>query len=88
MIIYIPVPNPPLAFSRHTANGIPSQTPLYVPDHAELTVTMMRCTDNRKVWYQWVVESWGMNNLLGREMMRVRLGGGEVGTSKMGGCMM
>lgn len=29
-----------------------------------------------------------MNNLLGREMIRVRLGGGEVGSSKMGGCMM
>ncbi len=65
-----------------------TQTPLYIPDHAELTVTMARCTDNRKVWYDWAVESWGWNNLIGGEMRRVRLGGGEVGSSKVGGCLM
>lgn len=49
---------------------------------------MARCTDNRKVWYDWAVESWGWNILIGGEMRRVRLGGGEVGSSKAGGCLM
>lgn len=65
-----------------------TQTPLYLPDHAELTVTMRRCTDERKVWYEWVAESWGWNLLIGGEKRRVRLGVGEVGSSKAGGCMM
>lgn len=66
------------------------QTPLYTPDNAELSVSISRCTDNRKVWYDWVVESWGFNNLIGGEKIRIRLGGGEVGSSKvgLGGCVM
>lgn len=66
------------------------QTPLYTPDNAELSVSISRCTDNRKVWYDWVVESWGVNNLIGGEKIRIRLGGGEVGSSKIGvgGCVM
>ncbi|KAL8897353.1 MAG: hypothetical protein Q9192_002617 [Flavoplaca navasiana] len=35
----------------------PLQTPLYTPDNSSLTVTMRRCTDARKVWYEWMVES-------------------------------
>ncbi|KAI4255169.1 MAG: hypothetical protein L6R42_006874 [Xanthoria sp. 1 TBL-2021] len=35
----------------------PLKTPLYTPDNSSLTVTMRRCTDGRKVWYEWVVES-------------------------------
>ena len=49
---------------------------------------MRRCTDERKVWYEWVAESWGWNLLIGGEKRRVRLGVGEVGSSKAGGCMM
>ena len=66
------------------------QTPLYIPDNAELTVSMSRCTDARKVWYDWTVESWGWTNLIGRgrEKQRVRLGGGELGSSKKVGCLM
>lgn len=66
------------------------QTPIYTPDNAELSVSISRCTDNRKVWYDWVVESWGYNNLIGGEKIRIRLGGGEVGSSKVGvgGCVM
>lgn len=33
------------------------QTPLYTPDNSSLTITMRRCTDARKVWYEWIVES-------------------------------
>ncbi len=69
-------------------NPSPAKSPLYLPDHAELTVTMRRCTDERKVWYEWVVESWGWNLMIGGEKRRVRLGVSEVGSSKAGGCMM
>ncbi|EED23287.1 protein methyltransferase RmtC [Talaromyces stipitatus ATCC 10500] len=34
----------------------PLKTPLYVPDNGEVVVTMYRQTDNRKVWYEWMVE--------------------------------
>jgi type II protein arginine methyltransferase len=33
-----------------------NKTPLYVPDNGEVVVTMYRKTDNRKVWYEWMVE--------------------------------
>ncbi|KAJ5636218.1 uncharacterized protein N7484_009531 [Penicillium longicatenatum] len=34
----------------------PLKTPLNVPDNGEIVVTMYRQTDNRKVWYEWMVE--------------------------------
>lgn len=34
----------------------PLKTPLYIPDNGEIVVTMYRQTDNRKVWYEWMVE--------------------------------
>lgn len=33
-----------------------TQTPLSVPDNGEIVVTMYRQTDDRKVWYEWMVE--------------------------------
>lgn len=66
----------------------PLKTPMYLPDHAEVTVTIRRCTDERKVWYEWVVESWGWNLRIEGEKQRIRLGVSEVGCSKAGGCMM
>lgn len=34
----------------------PLKTPLYVPDGGEVEVSMWRQTDDRKVWYEWVLE--------------------------------
>ncbi|EEH40347.2 arginine N-methyltransferase skb1 [Paracoccidioides lutzii Pb01] len=34
----------------------PLKTPLIVPPNSEIIVTMYRQTDNRKVWYEWIVE--------------------------------
>ncbi|KAI9928307.1 methyltransferase protein [Aspergillus wentii] len=34
----------------------PLKTPLNVPDNGEIVVTMFRQTDDRKVWYEWMVE--------------------------------
>ena len=66
------------------------QIPLYIPDASTLTVSIFRATDNRKVWYEWMVESWStmMGGIGGGEKRRVRLGASEVGSSKNGGCMM
>ncbi|WEW60933.1 arginine N-methyltransferase [Emydomyces testavorans] len=34
----------------------PLKTPLHVPENSEVVVTMYRQTDDRKVWYEWIVE--------------------------------
>ncbi|KAK5279484.1 hypothetical protein LTR40_007723 [Exophiala xenobiotica] len=34
----------------------PLKTPLTVPDNSELSVTMWRRTDDRRVWYEWIVD--------------------------------
>jgi protein arginine N-methyltransferase 5 len=61
----------------------PLKTPVAVPDGAELEVSMWRCTDDRKVWYEWCVEAFLR---VGEE--RVRVGGGEVQSSRKNGCLM
>ena len=69
-----------------------AQTPIYTPDASTLTVSIFRATDNRKVWYEWMIEAW--SNLLGggvgsgTEKRKIRLGVSEVGSSKEAGCMM
>ncbi|MCJ1473299.1 methyltransferase protein [Lambiella insularis] len=66
----------------------PLRTPLYVPDYALVVVNMWRQTDGRKVWYEWMVEVFGYNLMVGGEKRLVRLGGGELGSSIKGGCLM
>ncbi|KIW99977.1 uncharacterized protein Z518_10905 [Rhinocladiella mackenziei CBS 650.93] len=34
----------------------PLKNPISVPDNSELTVTMWRKTDDRRVWYEWLVD--------------------------------
>ncbi|KAJ5120602.1 uncharacterized protein N7515_009990 [Penicillium bovifimosum] len=38
----------------------PLKTPLSVPDNGEIVVTMYRQTDDRKVWYEWMVEVYAL----------------------------
>ena len=65
------------------------QTPIYVPDNAALTVSLWRQTDGRKVWYEWMVESWGWTFLLAhRDSQRVRLGVSELHSSVKNACLM
>lgn len=65
-----------------------TQTPLYTPDFATLTASIFRATDNRKVWYEWIVEAYS-NISDGRGgSSKVRLGVGERGSSRGGGCLM
>ncbi|KAL4919768.1 PRMT5 arginine-N-methyltransferase-domain-containing protein [Aspergillus aurantiobrunneus] len=53
----------PITMDSKSANMIswfpiyfPLKTPLNVPDNGEIVITMYRQTDNRKVWYEWMVE--------------------------------
>ncbi|KAF2495809.1 protein arginine N-methyltransferase HSL7 [Lophium mytilinum] len=62
----------------------PLKTPIYVPEHAELEISMWRQTDDRKVWYEWMVEAF--LTLSGGS--RVRLGASELHSSRMNGCLM
>ena len=48
-----------------------------------MVVDIWRMTDERKVWYEWLVESWG--EIGGR---KVRLGGSELHSSRKNGCLM
>lgn len=60
-----------------------TQTPLYIPDDAELDVSMWRQTDDRKVWYEWMVEVYCYVN--GK---RIRLGASDLHSSWKNGCLM
>ncbi len=40
------------------------QTPIYAPSASELVVNMWRQTDDRKVWYEWIVEVFASNTTL------------------------
>ncbi|KAG0651580.1 Type II arginine N-methyltransferase [Hyphodiscus hymeniophilus] len=62
----------------------PLKNPLYFPDDSELEVSIWRQTDDRKVWYEWLVEVFAMVG----PNKRMRLGMSEAGTSRKIGCLM
>ena len=62
----------------------PLKTPLYVPDGAEMEVSMWRQTDDRTVWYEWAVEVWVQ--LEGGR--RVKVGMSGLHSSRKNGCLM
>ncbi|KAL8974193.1 MAG: hypothetical protein Q9197_001567 [Variospora fuerteventurae] len=74
----------------------PLKIPMYIPDNSLLAVTMRRMTDNRKVWYEWMVESFlqlanedsGKRESKRPQARKIRLGCSEVSSSKERGCMM
>lgn len=59
------------------------QNPMQLPPNSEVEVTMWRQTDDRKVWYEWLVESYIR---IGGQ--RVRLGVSDLHSSKSNGCLM
>lgn len=59
------------------------QTPIHLPANSEMEVSMWRQTDDRKVWYEWLVESFVTIN-----GHRVHLGVSDLHSSKANGCMM
>lgn len=65
----------------------PLKAPLYTPDNSTLLVTMSRATDERKVWYEWMVEAWS-NNPGTTGGTGFRLGCSDFMSSKEKGCLM
>lgn len=59
------------------------KVPVSFPDNSELQISMWRQTDDRKVWYEWIVESFV--HVAGQ---RLRLGITELHSSKKSGCLM
>jgi len=80
------VPALPTQWLTRSRRGV--QTPLYFPDHSELEVSVWRRTDDRKVWYEWIVEAFVFTALLGGEKRRVRLGVSDLHSSRKNGCLM
>ncbi|KAK4494510.1 hypothetical protein PRZ48_014808 [Zasmidium cellare] len=62
----------------------PLKKPIFVPDDAEIEVSMWRQTDDRKVWYEWFVEVFAQ----GAKGKRVKVGSSELHSSKKNGCLM
>jgi len=62
----------------------PLKNPLYFPDDSELEISMWRQTDDRKVWYEWMVEAFAVVG----PNKRVRVGVSDVGSSRKVGCLM
>ncbi|GFF34476.1 protein arginine N-methyltransferase skb1 [Aspergillus lentulus] len=61
----------PVTMDSKSANMIswfpiyfPLKTPLNVPDNGEIVVTMTRQTDDRKVWYEWMVEVFALERIV------------------------
>ncbi|OAG12489.1 Skb1 methyltransferase [Paraphaeosphaeria sporulosa] len=61
----------------------PLRTPVHLPSNSELEVSMWRQTDDRKVWYEWLVEAFAT---VGGQ--RIRLGVSDLHSSKSHGCLM
>ena len=56
---------------------------MYITDDSEIQVSIWRQTDDRKVWYEWVVETYAyLNN------RRTRTGLSDLHSSKKNGCLM
>ena len=61
----------------------PLKTPIYVPDDAEIEVSMWRHTDDRKVWYEWIVDVYIR---IGGKRMKVA--GSDLHSCRRNGCLM
>ena len=89
--LYVPVSSP-----DYLANLKQLQTPLYVPDDGELVINMWRQSDDRKIWYEWMVESYLIEHGKGKETAgrgssygrKYRVGGSELHSSIKEACLM
>ncbi|KAI9754691.1 MAG: hypothetical protein M4579_004596 [Chaenotheca gracillima] len=61
----------------------PLKAPLYFPDNSELDVSIWRQTDDRKVWYEWMVEAFVVI-----AERKIRVGCSELHSSRKNGCLM
>ncbi|CBX92914.1 similar to protein arginine N-methyltransferase [Plenodomus lingam JN3] len=61
----------------------PLKNPMQLPANSEIEVSFWRQTDDRKVWYEWLIESYMTIN-----GQRIRLSVSDLHSSKSNGCMM
>ncbi|KAB2575313.1 Protein arginine N-methyltransferase 5 [Lasiodiplodia theobromae] len=61
----------------------PLKNPIYIPDDSEIAVSMWRQTDDRKVWYEWLVEAFV--DVAGKKL---RVAVSDLHSSKKNGCLM
>ncbi|KAH7054416.1 arginine N-methyltransferas-like protein [Macrophomina phaseolina] len=61
----------------------PLKSPIYIPDDSEIAVSMWRQTDDRKVWYEWLVEAF-----VDAGGKRLRVAVSDLHSSKKNGCLM
>ena len=62
---------------------------MYFPDGTDLVLSMWRMTDDRKVWYEWLVEAFvDLGGAEGAGDKRVRVGISELHSSRKNGCLM
>ncbi|EER24983.1 Skb1 methyltransferase family protein [Coccidioides posadasii C735 delta SOWgp] len=66
----------------------PLKTPLHVPENSEVVVTMYRQTDDRKVWYEWIVEVYELREGMGNGVRKLRVAMSEFHSSIKDGCLM
>lgn len=69
------------------------QTPLYIPAQSMIEVHMWRQTDDRAVWYEWLVEVWEEGGVDGDDAKKKgrkgkKLGMSELHSSRRNGCLM
>ena len=67
-----------------------------MPDNGELVINMWRQSDDRKIWYEWMVESYFVEQVKGKDTVGLgfgsgrkwRVGGSEVHSSIKEACLM
>lgn len=62
----------------------PFKHPVFLGDGTEVDVSMWRTTDERKVWYEWMMEVYVKTG----QGKRIKIGGTDVHSSEKEGCLM
>ncbi|KAF3483168.1 arginine N-methyltransferase HSL7 [Arthroderma uncinatum] len=70
----------------------PLKSPIYVSENSDIVLTMFRQTDDRKVWYEWMVEVFMYRNATdmrgGGQSKRIRVAMSDIHSSIRDGCLM
>ncbi|KAK5955521.1 hypothetical protein OHC33_003161 [Knufia fluminis] len=61
----------------------PLKTPIFLPEGGVVDVSMWRQTDDRRVWYEWLVEVYA-----GSSTRRIKVGSSELHSSEKEACLM
>lgn len=62
----------------------PFKTPIFLPENAVVDVSMWRKTDDRKVWYEWMMEVYAVID----KCRRIKVGATELHSSEKEACLM